>query len=318
VLYLINNILYLLGLQLTTPSLLHVAMLAKLTLTGVLHHFVVRRQKNLYAWISVACICSSLLLFNAPVEVFQRTAGTRSAEAGVPNMPDFGLSYLIWPLTGLVIAEVSAFASIVTEMAMKQDISFMVAQVWLYLYDTVFAASILLFWNGRVTQLTPSTRVQSPSMAWVVDVHAAVINATAVTGLVMANILRRADNLIKLVETSSAVVTSIIAQVVLFPRPRLRTIHAHSTLVVGIIEWLHEITITTSRCRPMPGIVSATLPRSTTSCRRSQNMMRADSMLTVRLECPLCHFPITQIMSGVMVIRGGSLDEPGRSINVDT
>jgi len=230
VLYLINNILYLLGLQLTTPSLLHVAMLAKLPFTGVLHHFVVRRQKNMYAWISLACICFGLLLYNAPIEVFQWMEGSESTKDSAVEV-----SYLIGPMIGLVIAVVSAFASIFTEMAMKQDISFMVAQFWLYLYGTMFAGSILLFWNGRVTQSILSSRVESASVAWVVDVYAAVIVATAVTGLVVANILRKADNLVKLVGTSAAIVTIILAQIALFPELRLRTIQAHSTLGVGII-----------------------------------------------------------------------------------
>ena len=102
VLYLINNILYLLGLQQTTPSLLHVAMLAKLPFTGVLHHFVVRRQKNTYAWISLVCICCGLLLFNAPVEVLQRMAGIGGTEDGATSMPAVSYTHLTLPTKRIV------------------------------------------------------------------------------------------------------------------------------------------------------------------------------------------------------------------------
>lgn len=230
-LYLVNNILYLIGLQLTTPAVLHVAVLAKLPVTGILHHFVLKKQRNVYAWVSLTCICAGLLVCNVPIGLF--SGWFQVGESGIDAADSPAKSVMmVGPLIGLVIAVLSAVASIFTEVIIKQDIAFMVAQVWLYSYGTLFAGLTLLFWDGPINNSPPST---SEATAWVVDVYAAVIMATAATGLVVANILRKADNLVKLVGTSATIVTIIVAQVVLFPDLRAETVQVHTTLGVGII-----------------------------------------------------------------------------------
>ncbi|ODQ55030.1 hypothetical protein SAICODRAFT_53593, partial [Saitoella complicata NRRL Y-17804] len=239
-LYLINNLLYLLGLQLTTPSLLHVAVLAKLPFTGILHHLLVKRQRNLYAWLSLALICTGLLIFNAPIEFLDWIRG---------------IGVFIGPIVGLVIATLSGFASIFTEVIMKQKVAFWVAQVWLYFYGTLFAGTILLFWDGRLHSFSSTSTPSSdsdPSTSWAIFVNAAVILATTATGLVVANILRKADNLVKLVGSSASIVTIIAAQVALFPDLREKTIQVPTTLGAGIIAistWTynHHKTVQPSR-----------------------------------------------------------------------
>jgi Capsular polysaccharide synthesis protein len=64
----------------------------------------------------------------------------------------------------------------------------------------------------------------------------AVIATTAATGLCVANILRKKDNLVKLVGTSASMVTIIFAQTVLYPKLRDHTFTVQTVLGVGIIS----------------------------------------------------------------------------------
>jgi hypothetical protein len=79
-LYIINNLPYLWGLQLTTPALLLIAILAnvyallpcltfiilshllQLPFTAVLHRLVIKHQRNIYAWIWLSILCQVSLL----------------------------------------------------------------------------------------------------------------------------------------------------------------------------------------------------------------------------------------------------------------
>ena len=66
-------------------------------------------------------------------------------------------------------------------------------------------------------------------------VYASVIITTAATGLVVANILRKKDNLVKLVGASASIVTIILAQCVIFPSLRSKTWTVPTVLGTGII-----------------------------------------------------------------------------------
>lgn len=233
VLYSVNNLLYLTGLQMTAPALFHVTMLAKLPLTGILHHLLIRRQSNQFAWLSLAFICAGLLIFNAPPELLDAWLAAEEPVVLSPTSPVTAVSSFIGPLIALVIAVFSACASIFTEVVMKKEVLFWVAQVWLYGYGTLFTGVSLLLWDGQVGPAPP--QAIPPSALWAAAVYTAVIIATAATGLVVANILRKADNLVKLVGTSSCVVTIIAAQILLFPDLRNKTVQMHTTLGVGIV-----------------------------------------------------------------------------------
>jgi len=138
---------------------------------------------------------------------------------------------IVGPIIGLVIALLSTVASIFTEVIIKQDIAFMVAQIWLCSYGTLFAGLTLLFWDGRIASAPGSAE----ATVWVVELYAAVIITTAATGMSVANILQKADNLAKLVGTLATIVTIIIAQVILFPDLQAETVQVHTTLGEGII-----------------------------------------------------------------------------------
>jgi len=234
ILYLVNNLLYLIALQFTSPSLLHVAILAKLPLTGILHHVLVRRQKNVFAWTSVVVLCFGLAILNAPInveDIFHTKVDDSSLQKSTsPN------SLFLGPLIGVVIATFSSLAGVFTEIVLKQDVAFWVAQFWLYMYGTLFAGIIFVFWDGSLERNDrPLAASWLQSLPWDVAVYLSIILATALTGLIVANILRRGDNLVNLVGTSASIVTITIVQVAFFPDLRKRTIRMHTTLGLGII-----------------------------------------------------------------------------------
>lgn len=102
-LYLLNNLIYYTVLPHTTPSILAVCMLMKLPATAILHHFMIKKQENLHAWFSLLFLCVGLIIFNVP---------SKSSESA-------GVHWATAPITGLVIACISALASISTETMTK-------------------------------------------------------------------------------------------------------------------------------------------------------------------------------------------------------
>jgi UDP-sugar transporter A1/2/3 len=102
--YLINNLVYYTVLPKTTPSLLQVCVLAKLPATGILHHYMIKPQKNVHAWICLLILCIGLIIFNVP-------SGPQSHQA--PTEADS--AWYLAPIAGSVIALFSALASISAE-----------------------------------------------------------------------------------------------------------------------------------------------------------------------------------------------------------
>lgn len=95
-----------------------------------------------------------------------------------------------------------------------------------------------MFWNGQVKS---NKAADSPSKGSIfatpeaVFVNLAVIVATAATGLVVANILRKQDNLVKLIGTSLSIVTIIVGQWIFFPVLRAKTFNVQTVAGAGII-----------------------------------------------------------------------------------
>jgi hypothetical protein len=233
-LYFVNNLLYLIGLQLTTPSLLHVTVLAKLPITAVLHHLLVKRQHNSLAWISLSLLCLGLLISNIP-EGFSTWLWASSSE----DHDGLILSYapFIGPFIGLAIAIISGWTSIYTEVILKQKVAFWVAQFWLYAYGALFGGIALTFWDGRLAKPAESALQQEtyPSLSLILGANLSVIASTAGTGLVVANILRKKDNLVKLVGTSASLVTITLTQCILFADLRSKTWTVQTIIGTGII-----------------------------------------------------------------------------------
>lgn len=129
-LYFTNNILFLIGLQYTTPSLQQAAILAKIPITAILHHFMVRRQRRLSTWLSLTTLSLGIVIFQNPLAIFDRlvalvveTYKTKSSSSVSAEQS------LIGTVIGLVIACISGLTSIYTELILKQDVPFWTAQV---------------------------------------------------------------------------------------------------------------------------------------------------------------------------------------------
>ncbi|KAH8667095.1 nucleotide-sugar transporter-domain-containing protein [Xylariales sp. PMI_506] len=238
-LYLISNLLYLLAFQFTTPALLHVALLAKLPLTAVIHHVFIRRQRNLRAWASLFVLCIGLVITNASPSVLSQIMGSPADDESTSSSA-FG-SFL-GVIIGLVIAVLSSFTSIYTEVVLKQNVPFWVSQFWLYALGSTFAAIVSLFWDGnavsspsqaaKLSAITHKTAgLRSPFL-----VSSAIILTGTAAGLVVANILRKKDNLVKLVGTSASIVTIIAFQCLLMPELRRSTLTVQTVLGAGLIS----------------------------------------------------------------------------------
>ncbi|KAF7896952.1 uncharacterized protein EAF01_009355 [Botrytis porri] len=195
--YLINNLIYFTILPSTSPSLLQVCMLAKIPATAILHHFWVRKQGNARSWISLGFLCFGLFLFNIP-------SGNDTK------------GWLVAPVAGLVIAVFSAIASIASESLTKTG-SFWESQLWLYLWGVFFsiitypiATWITVDWGTNANLSVTSTAT--------IAIYFSCL--TSGVGLIVAAMLRKKDNLTKLVGTSISLLTIAATQYVIFPALR--------------------------------------------------------------------------------------------------
>lgn len=66
--------------------------------------------------------------------------------------------------------------------------------------------------------------------------NTAIILASVATGLAVANILRRSDNLVKLVGTSASIVTIIMLQCLMSAEVRQATLTVQTVLGVGLVS----------------------------------------------------------------------------------
>lgn len=182
---------------------------------------------------SLAVLCVGLLVFQLPSNILELIWRNSDSELPTDAMRQFFQS-ASGSLVGLAIAFNSSFASIYSEVILKQPKSFWAAQFWLYLYGIAFAGFSSLFWDGSFQ------KTRQPS-AIVADVHqyicinAAVIFATAGTGLAVAAILRKRDNLVKLIGTAAGMVTLVVVQSIAFPALRAKTLTVQTILGAGTI-----------------------------------------------------------------------------------
>ncbi|KAB8298845.1 hypothetical protein EYC80_001006 [Monilinia laxa] len=195
--YLTNNLIYFTVLPSTSPSLLQVCMLAKIPATAILHHLWIRKQGNSRSWISLGFLCFGLFLFNIP-------------------SGDNTKGWLVAPVAGLVIAIFSAIASIASESLTKTG-SFWESQLWLYLWGVFF--SIISY--PIATRMTTDRGTNSKlSVASTVTIAIYFSCLTSSVGLIVAAMLRKKDNLTKLVGTSISLLTIAATQYMIFPALR--------------------------------------------------------------------------------------------------
>ncbi|KAM0133699.1 hypothetical protein ACHAP3_005826 [Botrytis cinerea] len=195
--YLINNLIYFTILPSTSPSLLQVCMLAKIPATAILHHFWVRKQGNARSWISLGFLCFGLFLFNIP-------------------SGDDTKGWLVAPVAGLVIAVFSAIASIASESLTKTG-SFWESQLWLYLWGVFFSIISYPIATWMTADRGTNSNLSVTSTATIAVYFSCL---TSGVGLIVAAMLRKKDNLTKLVGTSISLLTIAATQYVIFPALR--------------------------------------------------------------------------------------------------
>ena len=178
-------------------------------MTGVLHHFMVRRQTNAYAWVSLTCLSAGLLVFNFPT--------------GGPRTIDSAAASVMAPVAGGTIAVFSAMASIASERLIKAG-DFWQSQVCLYSWGVVLAIASypVMYALGLVKERdssSPTKTATSDSYGAAVGA-AALIVLTASNGFLVAVMLKMKDNILKVVGTSASLVTIAITQFLLWPALR--------------------------------------------------------------------------------------------------
>jgi UDP-sugar transporter A1/2/3 len=210
-LYLINSLIYLTVLPLVSPSLLAVCILAKLPATGILHHVMIRKQRNVWGWWSLLFICIGVVLFNIP----------KSTTAGAVNGNDGEANWYIAPLAGGVIAMLSALASIFSETLTKSG-GFWESQAWLYFWGIVFATASYPISTKFYGMTKEADNFQGEMLQWrtLLGPASMLTAVTAGVGLIVAVLLRMRDNLLKLVGTSATIVTIAATQYLLIPKLR--------------------------------------------------------------------------------------------------
>ncbi|RDL37285.1 Uncharacterized protein BP5553_04718 [Venustampulla echinocandica] len=218
-LYLTNNLIYYTVLPKTSPSLLQVCVLAKLPTTGILHHYMIKPQRNVYAWFSLLFLCVGLVVFNIPSRP-QNDAST-----------DAGTAWYLAPVAGFVIACLSGLASISTETSTKVG-KFWESQAYLYIWGMVFAIiAYPLAPSGGNMQIN----TEAPKPFLVGSAVLGLVVMTSGTGLVVAVVLRARDNILKLVGTAASLITIAASQYVLLPDLRASTFTSWKVCGGGIV-----------------------------------------------------------------------------------
>ncbi|APA08769.1 predicted protein [Sclerotinia sclerotiorum 1980 UF-70] len=196
--YLTDNLIYFTALPSTSPSFLQVCMLAKIPATAILHHLWIRKQGNSRSWISLGVLCFGLFLFNIP-------------------SGDNTKGWLVAPMAGLVIAVFSAIASIASESLTKIG-SFWESQLWLYLWGVFFSIVSYPIATSMSTDRGTNSNISMTSTITIAIYFACL---TSGVGLIVAAMLRKKDNLMKLVGTSISLLTIAATQYATFPELRI-------------------------------------------------------------------------------------------------
>lgn len=133
----------------------------------------------------------------------------------------------------------------------------MLFQIWLYFYGSIFAGASYFLWDGNVAPRKQAALVGQSNYPQFGAVGAILIMIamTAATGLIVANILRKKDNLVKLVGSSAAIVTVFIAQVIFYPALRRETLTRPAIIGAGataIGSWTYTFYRNLSNTAPSP------------------------------------------------------------------
>lgn len=223
-LYLTNNLIYYTVLPLTSPSLLQVCVLMKVPTTGVLHHYMIKPQRNPFAWVSLGCLCVGLVVFNIPSHTKHGNYGGGRQEGNLMRAP----SWILAPIAGFGIACLSAMASIATETSTKTG-EFWESQIYLYIWGIIFSIIALPLAPRKPASTSTNSHLELTTTI------AGLVAITAGTGIVVAIVLRARDNILKLIGTACSLVTIAASQFILLPGLRAETFTAWRVCGGGIV-----------------------------------------------------------------------------------
>ncbi|KAI5481206.1 hypothetical protein MNV49_005641 [Pseudohyphozyma bogoriensis] len=230
-LYLVNNLLYFAALRIAPPALVHTIMTAKVPLTAVFHHLLIAHQQNRDAWVSLAAMSLGLVGYAIPHDIIHDMWYSNMHEAVVDAAAKpQNAGVIAGVVISLVIAILSAGAGIYTEVLLKGKVDFWVAQIWLYAYGSLFSALSLLFYNP---QKPPSEHPPSPLVAF--TALSILVLTTSLNGMIISMILRKKDNLVKLVGTSACIATILVAQALIWESLRESSFSVQAVICVGIV-----------------------------------------------------------------------------------
>lgn len=142
------------------------------------HHLLVRQQGTPRVWSCLIWVCVGLSLFSAP----PATTESNNAQGWITAV-----------FAGLLLAANSAFSNIVSESLIKSG-TFWVTQFWLYAWGTLL--SLLLYPIGASIAAPNQQTWIAPAM---LGPAAAYIVASVSVGITSAILLRKRDNIAKLV-----------------------------------------------------------------------------------------------------------------------
>lgn len=211
----------------------------KLPLTAILHLVVFRRQRCVGAWISLVIL----------------TAGVLGLHATLPET-DLQAGIAIWagPALGAVMAVISSITAITSEFIIKTPQPFWTLQIWLYGWGAIFAATVICL---GVDGPAPASRVDE-RLALLGEM--AVVLIVATTGLVVALILRKSDNLVKLVGSSATIVTSFLLEPLIDSGRKEHAADVKATIAIIIIAsstWAYNV----YKEVPVQGSIHLTSPK---------------------------------------------------------
>ena len=191
---LLSTLTYVIASKSTTPFLLQAFMVLHVPTTAVLHHIWIQKLGNPFAWGSLIWLCLGLLISKLP-----RTEA---------------LGFREWSTAiaaGSVIGLFSALSSIWSEKLLKSG-SFWKSQFWLCAWGTLLSACSYPLVTGLSAWGEIHADESKPKDVFWTHLGSSILLAvlTAGVGFVVAVILRRTDNLVRLVGATTSLLISMV------------------------------------------------------------------------------------------------------------
>ncbi|KAJ3081550.1 hypothetical protein HDU79_006689 [Rhizoclosmatium sp. JEL0117] len=189
VMWFVNNVLYFATLKHASVATISILLQLRLPITGILHHFLVRKQENWRVWAALGVIYVGVVC---------------AQWTGHFSLTDMWTIYMT-----LLLSLISSVASIVSEKMMKSlTLPFWEQQVRVTLLGIVSSTIFLAFSNGAFVNH------DSISVTSVLFTIGSIL-AAAGTGLFTGMVVRRLDSVVKLIaQAVAAICTTWVVYIV--------------------------------------------------------------------------------------------------------